>query len=379
MLNHEQEVAAFANDPYIFLLAGAGSGKTRVIVERIHFLIKIYQKPKSILAITFTKKAAFEMKKRIAHDDVTVVTFHEYCFKLLHLDEHQILGEDHPFSQEDLLTFSLYKTKLKKGLPPLRFKKYQHYLTEHKLMDFDDMLLEALPYINMHTFEYIFIDEFQDTNMLQYHLLKAMLKKEVSCFAVGDPDQSIYAFRGANLNVIHTYIKDYQAKVYQLTLNYRSAHHILSIANKLIAHNPNRFDKKLMPVKEELGTYKLIIDPLLSYDLIVNSLAKMVEQPHDIAILYRFHYQVNGLRQYLAQHYLFDIKLLSMHQAKGLEFECVILWQVEVMPDLRNNQVKDIAEERRLLFVAITRAKSHLLIFARRKSKFINELNKVLS
>src|SRR5690606_37654275 len=130
-----------------------------------------------------------------------------------------------------------YKNHLKKGNKPKRYDYYQEYLKKRQLIDFDDLLLLSIPHIHNHQFKYIFVDEFQDTNLLQFTLLEKMIKQQVSVCAVGDPDQSSYAFRGAKVDLINHFVTKYEVKVMRLERNYRSHQKVLDGANHLINKN----------------------------------------------------------------------------------------------------------------------------------------------
>ncbi|MCD8562134.1 MAG: UvrD-helicase domain-containing protein [Acholeplasmataceae bacterium] len=196
MLNEEQMKVVNSNDPFIFLLAGAGSGKTRVIVEKIKRHIEEGVRPESVLAITFTRKSSEEMKERIHNSDVRVHTFHQLAYLILK-DElkmtFDVIHDDisRQFAHEELLAVTNYKNKLYQTKRPFVFKRYQDTLKRHHVLDFDDLLLFCLKAIkddpSLKTFDYIFVDEFQDTNLLQYTLLKQLLKKDTKTFRSGRP------------------------------------------------------------------------------------------------------------------------------------------------------------------------------------------------
>jgi DNA helicase-2/ATP-dependent DNA helicase PcrA len=390
MLNEEQMKVVDSNDPFIFLLAGAGSGKTRVIVEKIKRHIQEGVRPESILAITFTRKSSEEMKERIHHPDVRVHTFHQLAYLILK-DElkmtFDVIHDDisRQFTHEELLAVTNYKNKLYQTKRPFVFKRYQDTLKRHHVLDFDDLLLFCLKAIkddpSLKTFDYIFVDEFQDTNLLQYTLLKQLLKKDTKLFAVGDPDQSIYHFRGATPQIIDLFIKDFQATLYQLTYNYRSAQTIITAANRLIERNRRTFKKRLQPIQTALGkvlSFRFINDNIEADNIItlIKSLNKKGIKQHKIAILYRNHFRVYTLltklhetsipfcihKDYLDQTE--GVHLLTIHQAKGLEFDVVFLVGCEqhVLPSTKINLKSSLEEERRLMFVGMTRAKQLLVL-----------------
>ncbi|MDO9629920.1 MAG: ATP-dependent helicase [Acholeplasmataceae bacterium] len=390
-LNEEQKKVVYSNEPFLFLLAGAGSGKTRVVVERIKYLIEQGVNPEEILAITFTRKASFEMKERIDHPRVNVHTFHQFCYiKLIdyYKETFKLVNEDiEPFSREELLEISKHKNSLYLSKRPNKFIEYQNYLKKNGLKDFDDLILGIYFKIKgkNHPFmyQYIFIDEFQDTNHLQYSLLKELIKKDTKVLAVGDPDQSIYSFRGANSKIIFLYVFDYQAKLYTLSINYRSAKTILEHANRLIKRNNRKYKKELTPTNiENSNVYNLHFSSEKEEAFLITNLIKLFKkhsiQDEEIAILYRNHHRAFELIHML--HYsdipfqTYDdsneekktgIQLLTIHKAKGLEFDAVIILGLEqgVLPSYRNQMHIELEEERRLMFVAMTRAR-HFLYFS---------------
>ncbi len=373
ILNNEQEKAVYDESRFIFLLAGAGSGKTRVIIERIKYLIQKGVLPNKILGITFTNKAADEMMHRLGDIGVEIHTFHGYCYQVLkHVKTFQIFEYNKEFNLEDILKISNYKNSLKTLSKPKMFDTYEKYLKVRDLLDFDDLMIQALPLIKKHRFEYIFIDEFQDTNLLQFKLLSTMIHDKTHVFAVGDPDQSIYAFRGAKVDLIRLYIKKYQAKMLMLNQNYRSNKPIIKASNELIKHNLNRFKKALVTEKESN------IKPVIyigDYEKLEQKIVEIIkiEKFHQAVILYRNHYMVRRLKQVLLRNYLFNVRLLTFHEAKGLEFDTVFILGLEGLPYDKEDIFSNEEEERRLLFVGLTRAKNHLYLFSTKKTKFIKQ------
>lgn len=373
-LNEEQQLAVKSDARFIFLIAGAGSGKTRVIVERIKYLIQKGAQSQDILCITFTNKSAEEMKERLIDYDIYANTFHGYCYKVLSAHKtFQIFEYNNEFTSDELLEIATYKNSLKQTIKPKIYPAYQNYLTSRNLLDFDDLMLESMPFLNAHTFKYIFIDEFQDTNLLQYLILKKMIHRSTHVFAVGDPDQSIYAFRGAKVDLIQKYISDYDAKLMKLELNYRSNPYILTAANNLIGKNLNRYKKQLK------GTKPFGKQPIIYIGKAFELYAKIIKlikqnKTFDAVILYRNHYQVTYLKQLLIRNYLFSIKLLSFHESKGLEFNVVYMVGLEDLPYDKTNIYKNTEEERRLLFVGMTRAMNELYLFSTKKTKFLRQM-----
>lgn len=388
ILNEEQKKAVDANERFLFLLAGAGSGKTRVLTTRIKKLIDEGICPKQILAITFTNKAKEEMKERIQNEDVDIYTFHGFCYhKLidLGLNFDMIDEKNIPFHQDDLLKISKYKNSLYRTTKPYLYEKYQAYLRQNKSLDFDDLLLIIYDRLKRKSIRfsylYILVDEFQDTNPLQYAILKLIANRDTHIFCVGDPDQSIYQFRGATKEIIDLFIKDYQAKTYYLHINYRSIKDVVILSNRLIERNHRTFKKRLIPSKISQG---LIFHTVFENEIVeslwitklIQSFIKRYPHHHKIAILYRHHHRIYELELKLHEFYIpFQIDdtfvmnhpkvfLLTIHQAKGLEFDSVIILGLEngSLPSYQISTKKELEEERRLMFVAMTRAKENLIL-----------------
>lgn len=299
-LNQEQKQAVTANKQYMRVIAGAGSGKTRVLTTRIVYLVKEQGiSPSSILAITFTNKAANEMKNRVLEEipsspNMAILTFHSFCNRLLRenikvLDypsSFVIVDEDEKqkiikrlikdFGVKDTLKPSVvinYISSIKNGkkvsseineieddhtienILKIIYKKYEKYLNERKYIDFDDMLIYAVKILKEYPkirekyqdrYQYILVDEFQDTNEIQYELVNLLMAKKSSLFVVGDPDQNIYTWRGSNAKIILDLGKHYK-DLFDVVLhqNYRSTPEILSVANTLIQNNKQRIHKDL--------------------------------------------------------------------------------------------------------------------------------------
>ncbi|MFA7417367.1 MAG: UvrD family DEAD/DEAH box helicase [Acholeplasma sp.] len=373
ILNKEQQAAVYTDDKNIFLIAGAGSGKTRVIVERIKYLITKGVCSSDILCITFTNKSADEMRHRLKDFDVYVNTFHGYCYNVL--SQHKtfkIFEHNNEFTDDEILKVARYKNSLKTNKKPKVYERYAHYLDSRELLDFDDLMLDAFEYMHAHTFKYIFVDEFQDTNLLQYKILSLMMHQTTHLFAVGDPDQSIYAFRGARVELIERYLKDYDATLLKLQMNYRSNMHILKASNNLIDKNLNRYKKRLIGVKSDTNKPMIYIGHTSALYQQIIYLIKS-NKDFDAVILYRNHYQVTYLRQLLIRNYLFDVRLYSFHESKGLEFRAVYIVGLESLPFDKTNMYKNKEEERRLLFVGMTRAMDKLYLFSTKKTAFLRQ------
>ncbi|HKL60968.1 MAG TPA: UvrD-helicase domain-containing protein [Acholeplasma sp.] len=290
MLNENQLKAVKHINGPLSVVAGAGSGKTRTLTYRIANLIEQGVLPLSILAVTFTNKAAREMKERVVELvgpkalDVTLSTFHSFCARFLR-NEIDHLGSNYNrrflIIDEDDAKQIIRDTVKELNYDPNRFKstrlksliskfkngqydeldtieseiyaKYNDYLALNNSLDFDDLInftikilkenKDVLTYYNNY-YEYLLIDEFQDTNTVQYDLIKLLSFKHKNVFIVGDPDQSIYAFRGANYDNHNRFITDYKAEIVILDQNYRSTTNILDAANNLISNNNNRQGEK---------------------------------------------------------------------------------------------------------------------------------------
>ncbi|MGI6360307.1 MAG: ATP-dependent helicase [Acholeplasmatales bacterium] len=389
MLNEKQTKAAYANERFIFLLAGAGSGKTRVLIERVKYLINKGINPEKILLITFTRKATLELTERLPKGNVNplITTFHGFCYKMLSpLMELNLVKEEYliseGFTKDEIRNIDIEK---RNNINSKLIKRYHQLLKKKNLIDFVDLEIILLKKLKNKQFKkylsskypYILIDEFQDTSKYQFLLLQRLLNEESHFFAVGDPDQSIYGFRGANRRVIKSYIKYFNAKTYILDTNYRSKENIVKLSNKLISHNKDRFDKRLESFSKEKGeiTIKYFKNKENKNEFIIKELRRLLNEGvkyDEIAILYRNHYVANELKEALYNTYIMDVNLLTIHQAKGLEFKAVFIIGLNegILP------MEEIEEERRLLYVAITRAKDYLYLLVNREykvSRFIVE------
>ena len=298
-LNEEQLKPVLETEGAVLVLAGAGSGKTRVLTSRIAYLVEEKGVPaEAILAITFTNKAANEMKERLGKIiDVSrswVCTIHSMCVRILRMyaeeagigsnfsiysevERNNIIKksfQECDFDDEKLLKsvkFHIANAKML-GFDPERYAqeyagereidvimkvytRYQKHLRENNALDFDDLLNETRLLLRRNEdareylsgkFRYILVDEFQDTNGVQYEIIKLLATVHGNLFAVGDDDQSIYGWRGAKIENILHFEKDFKgAKVFKLERNYRSTKHILNLANAVIKNNGRRKDKTL--------------------------------------------------------------------------------------------------------------------------------------
>ena len=297
-LNPEQIEAVHHVDGPLLVIAGAGSGKTRVVTYRIVHLLELGIPDYSILGLTFTNKAAEEMKERVRHltsKYVLISTFHSLGARILR-ESVEALGYKRDFviydeedtekilkacmdsievpekktefkvfrqliskAKNDLLdpdeiNTSEYSYAAEKYFPDI-YRMYQARLKECNALDFDDLLFLTVKLFQDHPtilemyqnrWKYLSIDEYQDTNAAQYEMVRLLAEKHRNLFVVGDPDQSIYSWRGASVRNILNFENDYPgAKIVRLEQNYRSRANILNAANELIKHNESRYEKNL--------------------------------------------------------------------------------------------------------------------------------------
>ncbi len=359
-LNERQREAVLHGEGPLLILAGAGSGKTRVLTHRIAYLIEergIY--PGNILAITFTNKAADEMKERIEKllsgnvDDIWMGTFHSVCVRILRRDIDKI-GYERGFSiydRDDQVTLikecinemNLDREKFREGsiietishlkdkmIPPdiyinenyssyyarnvgEIYALYQKKLKQNNALDFDDLIIktvelfrtspEVLDYYQR-KFKYIFVDEFQDTNRSQYELIRALTGRYKNICVVGDPDQSIYGWRGADITNILNFEKDFKdTTTILLEQNYRSTKNILNVANSIIENNKERKEKALWTENEE-GNHVVVeelTDEKEEAEFVVDKIQDLVYDGYslkDMAIIYRTNAQSRPFEEY---------------------------------------------------------------------------------
>lgn len=343
-LNPQQLEAVEHVEGPMLVIAGAGSGKTRIVTYRILHLLDIGVPSSAIVAVTFTNKAAKEMQDRIhkfSKKDILTSTFHSLCARILRSSIAPLGYRNHftIFDEEDsekVLKTCLQEKHLKeeKGFlknvryaishakntlidPEILLKEdaligelylsYQNKLKQYNALDFDDLLyltvklfkqdLSTLEYYQ-NIWNFILIDEYQDTNHAQYMLIKLLSEKHRNVFAVGDPDQSIYSWRGANVQNILDFDKDYPgAKVIKLEQNYRSTPNILKAANCLIEENQSRYEKKLWSLRVEGQKVGFCLSPT-DYDEVSFVLERIYYHHYrqniplsQCAIFYRTHFQ----------------------------------------------------------------------------------------
>jgi len=349
LLNEQQLKPVYALEGPVLVLAGAGSGKTRVLTYRIANLIEKGVSPYNILAITFTNKAAKEMQDRIfsvtGATGAQISTFHSFCTRVLRSDIDALGSYTKSFTiydEEDsnkvisriLKTYELDQDKKalakeikghisyaknfghdpdsyykvishnpKVELIIRAFKDYQDELLRSNALDFDDLLLLVLKLFYEHPdvlqkyqdrFLYIHVDEFQDTNKIQYMILRLLGMKYQNVFVVGDDDQSIYGWRGADYTNIKRFAKDFAGcQIFKLEQNYRSTKQILDVANRVIANNKERMSKELWTEKEGgvRVEYKAAWDDLEESDYVLSQIQILKRacgyEDKDFAILVR--------------------------------------------------------------------------------------------
>ena len=347
-LNTKQKEIAMDTEGAILVTAGAGSGKTRLLTHRICYLIESgFANASQILAITFTNKATREMKERIqsmstASYGVWVSTFHSMCVRILRDNIEKLDGYNKFFTIcdendrkkiiknvvkelgiekegfADKLSWHISQAK-NEGMSVLEYCKaiaydkevetinkafvcYEEELKRCNSLDFDDLLYKTLILfeefdevlsIYQKKFKYILVDEFQDTNLVQYKLIKLLSSYHKNIFVVGDEDQCIYSWRGANIENIKNFLKEFDgAKIYKLEQNYRSTKNIINKANQLIKNNTSRIEKTLFTDNEEGETvlYTQNIDEIEEAEYIARSVNRLISAGtnlKDIGILMR--------------------------------------------------------------------------------------------
>ena len=361
-LNDKQKEAVLATEGPCLVIAGAGSGKTKVLTHKIAYLMaEKYIKPWNILAITFTNKAANEMKERIeglvgeAAKDIWMGTFHSICVRILRRFIDRI-GFDSSFiifdtsdqktlvkgclkdlaiddkmftdravlseisnAKNEMLTPKAYQAKysgeFRKEKIGQVYELYQKRLRENNAIDFDDIINYTIDILSENPdvlqyytekFKYVLVDEYQDTNKAQFTLVTILASRYGNITVVGDNDQGIYSFRGADISNILNFEKDFPGtKIIKLEQNYRCTGNILKAANAVIKHNTVKYDKKLWTENDE-GNKPCIYSGEDEYDE-ANYVVKQIEhlkteeylKPKDFVILYRMNAQSRAIEDIL--------------------------------------------------------------------------------
>ncbi len=358
-LNDKQKEAVINTDGPMLVLAGAGSGKTKVLTTKIAYLIEQGIDPYNIIAITFTNKAANEMKSRVENilgisaGRIQISTFHSFGLSIIKR-HYEKVGLDSNFTiidTDDVLSTikrilkdmnldpkfynpKTIRNKISSAKNELMtpdeldkftnneidevtvnvYREYQKRLKINNSVDFDDLLMLPIILFNENKdilafyqdrFKYILVDEYQDTNEVQYVLTKMLSAKYKNICVVGDPDQSIYGFRGSNYRNILNFEKDYKnTKVILLEQNYRSTKNILSAANDVIKNNKNRKEKDLWTdnTAGDRIKYKRCDDEKDEANYVVSNIKKLIKEEvklEDIAVLYRTNAQSRNIEEVL--------------------------------------------------------------------------------
>ena len=361
-LNDKQKEAVLATEGPCLVIAGAGSGKTKVLTHKIAYLISEKNvKPYNILAITFTNKAASEMKQRVEKivgdvaQEMWMGTFHSICVRILRRfidrigfdtsflifdtsDQKTVVKEclkalnidDKTFSdrsvlseisnaKNEMLTPKAYQAKysgeFRKEKIGQVYELYQKRLRENNAIDFDDIINYTIDILSENPdvlqyytekFKYVLVDEYQDTNKAQFTLVTILASRYGNITVVGDNDQGIYSFRGADISNILNFEKDFPGtKIIKLDQNYRCTGNILKAANAVIKHNENKYEKKLWTENEE-GSLPCLYQAEDEYDE-ANYVVKQIEhlkteeylKPKDFVILYRMNAQSRAIEDIL--------------------------------------------------------------------------------
>lgn len=388
----QRDAVSYCNGPEL-VFAGAGTGKTRVLTAKIAYLLENGYYPGQIFAATFTNKAAREMRDRIESlvefpvDKLWIGTFHSLCTRILRRESGHIgyirdfsiydssdqlslvkkvqkdFGIDDRTMPPKFLQSAISKFKSQSLTPDeaseryhrfqdqetIRvYKEYQKRLVQQQAMDFDDLLCnvvwmfkknETLLETYRNLFRYILVDEYQDTNMVQFQLIKLLAEKHQKLFAVGDDDQSIYGWRGARIENILSFEKEFpNTKIFKLEQNYRSTKSILSFANAVISENINRAQKELWTTRPQGENVKVIQyrDDRQEADHIggqIDGLLKQGVHGSDIAIIFRTNAQSRSFEENLRRRKIPFILVGGMEFYERAEIkDCLAFLRLIVNP-----------------------------------------------
>ena len=438
-LNSSQQEAVTHEKGPLLIIAGPGSGKTRTVVHSIAYAIENGVQPDRILAFSFTVKASEELRDRVKEivgekkgGLVNISTFHSFCRKVLKedlgqlyktevpnfqdLDEDQQEKEDRrrvsraindlqyneSVKSEDVLNFIVKCKAL--GIRPSEvgndtsnpeyariYEKYEQRLKEDGWIDYSNQQLFTdelfkIPEVKtkwQEKYELIFVDEYQDTDPVQDRIIKALADKHRNLRVVGDDDQGIYGWRGADIQNILKFEEEYPDKVILLGQNYRSTKNIVAASSALADFNPERRNKELFTgnCEGERVKYFHCESDKEEASTIANFVHRAKEQgnrsPSDFAVLYRTKKQARAFKKAFSDlgiecHVVDDsistdtigVSLMTIHKSKGLEFPNVFVAGIckDLLPNYYNRYEKDWDEELRLLYVAMTRAKNWLCL-----------------
>ena len=439
---NQQEAVRHVDGP-LMILAGPGSGKTRVVTHRIAYLLAEGISARQVLALTFTNKAADEMRLRLdrlaPRQPVWMGTFHRFCARLLRQqaslvglsenfsiydtkDSEKLLGEaleeatvelthvtpgqiahEISWAKSQLITYDKYVPRPGRSLGAIvqeAYPVYQRRLLGANAVDFDDLLLHVAVMLRENPelrrtlderYRYILVDEYQDTNFAQYAIVRALSQDHANLAVTGDPDQSIYGWRGADLNNILDFEQDFpNVAVVRLEQNYRSTRSILRVADQLISNNVRRKHKELFTDNPEGKPVRLVVYPTSrdEADNIASQIANEIyhgrRRPRDFAIFYRVNSLSrsfeNSLRSSAVPYQI--IKGLEFYQRKEIK-------DVVAYLHLINNPRNDVAflrvintPPRRIGKTTVTRLAQHArryglsMLEAARESGLIEALNK---
>lgn len=440
-LNSFQRRAVETDEKYVALRASVGSGKTTVIVYRVLYLHLIKKVPlNKIMVVTFTNKAAEELKERLKNnidEEIKYIgTFHSIAnrilrenvdidrygytrdFKIITYEEAgEILNN---IVKEGRLNIK-YKSKIQKRIEEFKngnllyanmkkeddieklYEEYKRVKKEKNIMDYEDLIINCCDFLNEELdFEHIIVDEFQDTDYMQLKLIEKIAGKRGSIFVVGDPNQTIYSFRTGTKNIFNSFIEKYNARTYDLTINYRSTRTITEAAAALIGEKIHCEREYGEPIK--ITSH---YDAFNEANYILRRIKELKEKGvylKDIAVLFRRQAQgellydvlsrevecefIKGLEAEQDRINRESVKLLTLHSSKGLEFRYVFIVGVNEgnIPISTKREIEE--EELRLFFVGVTRAKEALEIsyikspsyfgFKGYKSQYISMLPKNL-
>ena len=426
-LNPSQQKAVTHTDGPLLILAGPGSGKTRTVVHSIAYAIERGVQPDRILAFSFTGKACGDLErqvKKIVDEEIAnlvkISTFHSFCRWVLKEDigrlhegdalNSQDLDEDEQEKEDrrrvaqainDLQYESVslkdvhnFIIKCKLGVLPSKagnskyakiYDRYEQCLKEDGWIDYPNQLLftyelfRDVPTVKEKwkgKFDLIFVDEYQDTDRIQYRIVKYLTESHQNLRVVGDDDQGIYGWRGADIQNILNFEKDFKKdyrkpKVIFLGQNYRSTQRIVEISRALADFNPDRREKELFTRnrKGEKVKHLHCENDRVEAETIVDFISRSIKEgrnPNDFAVLYRRNEQAEPFKTAFKKSIgdVHGVSLMTIHKSKGLEFPNVFVVGVckGLLPNYHSRHEKDWGEELRLLYVAMTRAKNWLCL-----------------